>query len=615
MSSFDSVQLQWQYIRSTEREQCTERENVNLRKELKDLTLKLQDASSNTSLNDKLAKDLTSMIKKFSTFSKADMMKLKLAFIQELSALMKEKQILSEAFSKLIGLVPAREKEIEILKAKNRELSLKNKEVLAQLDSMKCKDAMASSDQKNLMQDAAKLRSVIKRLKEELSQEEKKSIELKNEVGILSYKHSQMHDAKEKAEVKCETMKHDNKNLQTKMEKFANEHRQNFELLQADYHEAMDKLMVENEYLRKGLREAELQIQKMKDEMSGNKSQFAKYIEVKTENVLLQSKLDNITKKPNKLLLPKRERSRQVDSSSLSSEIDRSQGTNTSTGMGGMAQSASSQEYNPSYTSSTARSSTYASTGLSLARSKSSSVYRSGNLNDGNNPGTNSYNNSSSGGNGIGSGSGNNIKSRAFDNFGNTAQNVLSASMGNVGGGVSYSVNQSNSGAALALGDAAQLLRDSAESYTKLLDPGSTPTPGARFPPQGYTNLGVNVSPSPNTSTFKSVQNTNPNSHSSKGSGSPEQHTQNSNSNSNNNDNNNNDNNNNSGSGSSSGSNNDDSNNGEESWGGYSDSVSLSGKKSLRVTIVDNSSRTSGESHRTVTNGSKQSRGFQNELF
>ena len=111
MASFDLPQLQWQYIRSTEREQCTELENQRLRKEVASLF----DSSSRASkVNAQFAVTFQAAIHKFATLSKAELMKLKLTYIQELNALMKEKQLLSDAFSKLIGLLPIQEKEIEV---------------------------------------------------------------------------------------------------------------------------------------------------------------------------------------------------------------------------------------------------------------------------------------------------------------------------------------------------------------------------------------------------------------------------------------------------------------------------------------------------------------------
>lgn len=50
----------------------------------------------------------------------------------------------------------------------------------------------------------------------------------------------------------------------------------------------MEELSYENEYLRNTCAEQESQIERLTNSLIGNKSHFARYVEVKTENLTLQ---------------------------------------------------------------------------------------------------------------------------------------------------------------------------------------------------------------------------------------------------------------------------------------------------------------------------------------
>ena len=54
------------------------------------------------------------------------------------------------------------------------------------------------------------------------------------------------------------------------------------------YEKMIEEMGLENQYLRQHISDLEDQVTKLSNAMVGNKSHFAKYVEVKTENLALQ---------------------------------------------------------------------------------------------------------------------------------------------------------------------------------------------------------------------------------------------------------------------------------------------------------------------------------------
>jgi hypothetical protein len=57
----------------------------------------------------------------------------------------------------------------------------------------------------------------------------------------------------------------------------------------------IEEMSADNQYLRNTIGELEEQIAKLSNSLVGNRSHFAKYVEVKSENIMLQSKLESLT--------------------------------------------------------------------------------------------------------------------------------------------------------------------------------------------------------------------------------------------------------------------------------------------------------------------------------
>ena len=53
----------------------------------------------------------------------------------------------------------------------------------------------------------------------------------------------------------------------------------------------IEQMAADNQYLRNQVQELEEQVSKLSQSLIGNKSHFAKYVEVKTENIALQVSL------------------------------------------------------------------------------------------------------------------------------------------------------------------------------------------------------------------------------------------------------------------------------------------------------------------------------------
>jgi chromosome segregation ATPase len=200
--SFDLVQMQWQDIRSIEREQATEQLSIRLRAEIKQLRLQLDQASNSTAATDKMQKDVKLLVGKSTKSLRAGMQKLKMSFIKELNELIKDKQQLGSAFAKCIALIPVKDKQIKALDSTNNELTSKALELETQIASLRAKESQWNSDNKAAQQDSTKLQAVINRQTVSLKQEEAQRNLLKTELADAKSQYDSLKEKKDKKDSK-----------------------------------------------------------------------------------------------------------------------------------------------------------------------------------------------------------------------------------------------------------------------------------------------------------------------------------------------------------------------------------------------------------------------------
>jgi chromosome segregation ATPase len=200
--SFDLVQVQWQNIRSIEREQATDQLNIRLRAEIKQLRLQLEDASNSTASTDRMSKEVMLLVGKNTKSLRAGMQKLKLSFIKELNELMKDKQQLGSAFAKCIALIPLKDKQIKALDSANNDLTSKVLDLETQIASLRAKESQWSSDNKAQQQDSSKLQAIINRQTVSLKQEEAQRNLLKTELADAKSLYDILKASKDKKDAK-----------------------------------------------------------------------------------------------------------------------------------------------------------------------------------------------------------------------------------------------------------------------------------------------------------------------------------------------------------------------------------------------------------------------------
>ena len=163
--NLDLVQLQWQRIRTAERERETELENVKLRKEIDDLNDRLKASEENDALSKKDYLNVLKAMQRKCSISKAELMKFKLETIKEMSAVLQEKDKLSSAFEHVFARFHGKESDVEVLKMKNRQLS-------QELENIRVQGQNNNAEQKAHTKEVQRLKSVIETLRKEVNEKE-----------------------------------------------------------------------------------------------------------------------------------------------------------------------------------------------------------------------------------------------------------------------------------------------------------------------------------------------------------------------------------------------------------------------------------------------------------
>ncbi|KAJ1405288.1 hypothetical protein B484DRAFT_436961 [Ochromonadaceae sp. CCMP2298] len=220
--------------------------------------------------------------------TQSEILKLKLTFIQDVDALVNEKNLLAQAFKNMAALLSA--KDGEVLRV------LREKRALEQL-----LDDMTDHGENSKLshaQEVQKIRAKYQGMKAQFkeSEEKQQSLIAENEsleraIAVLKAEKLETQQQRDAAlaDAKAIALSLEQTRTENQLE-MADMHEGRMSL-QAHYEQIIDQLGYENEYLRATCTEQEAQIERLTNSLIGNKSHFARYVEVKTENLTLQSKL------------------------------------------------------------------------------------------------------------------------------------------------------------------------------------------------------------------------------------------------------------------------------------------------------------------------------------
>eukprot|EP01038_Epipyxis_sp_PR26KG_P006397 gene6397-8808_t len=294
--SFDLVQLKWQQIRLLESLQAIERENVSLKQQLQEaIRSKAALAATSTNLSRATIQKYKEKISTFVTQSKLDTSTIKETFISELNKLSIDKENLRLASLKLISLLAIKDKYISDLK-KEKNDALNEAELLKQNNANVSKSS------------ALEIQSLIKqvgKLQFEVKSSEKQNEKLKAENNDLNLKCKQFYEEKVAIEAKIGLLHGEikrlndlNLKLEATNQQIKIDARESEERLRFYYQKIVEEFENEQYNYKKTISELEDQIQRLTNSMVGNKSHFAKYVEVKTQNLVLQAQLEATTNKP-----------------------------------------------------------------------------------------------------------------------------------------------------------------------------------------------------------------------------------------------------------------------------------------------------------------------------
>jgi len=163
--TLDLIQLQWQRIRTAERERETEIENVRLREQVKKLQNEVNDSKKTSTAKNAEMQHMFKSWQKFFLSTKAEVMKIKLLFIKEMNSTLIDKDILSSAFSKFLALYVSRDGDLKLLERKNIEL-------MSDLEKLKTQKNDYSAEQKAFQKEMQNMKSKIQSLKEESNEKD-----------------------------------------------------------------------------------------------------------------------------------------------------------------------------------------------------------------------------------------------------------------------------------------------------------------------------------------------------------------------------------------------------------------------------------------------------------
>lgn len=313
MSNLDFVQFRWQQIRCVEAQQIVERENVRLKKEIKEVKekkLENKRAEVEKVFLDKLNAEVETYVLK----AKAEIAKLKITVAKEVNHVMFQKELLNKAFNNLMGIYEAQ----------------KTEKVILANEVEKMKIIIESNNQRNKEKDSAHveemkdLKARIKELKDLAKNNDNSKNRIQEENDLLKNKIEELKQQNELIEKRLELIVKERDDvfkrfayLEEEKNKIKQTAVQEKIALQDNYEELIEQLNYENQYLRTTVAQQEEQINRLSSQLIGNKSHFARYVEVKTENLSLQSQVETLAKE----LKHPNSKNKKMDSSGLKNNM------------------------------------------------------------------------------------------------------------------------------------------------------------------------------------------------------------------------------------------------------------------------------------------------------
>lgn len=187
-AALDMVQVRWQQIRVMEVAQVTERDNVALRKQIKDIS------SKSSKVGSEALRKFVSKVETYILRNKNDITKLKLHFIHEINSVYSQQSILKAAFDKSISIINEKDSKYMDTRAENKVLSIQLSEA-----QQRSKDGVSQQET-----EIAKLKGRIDKLRTDKSDLQQKIESMQRDHSLLVRKNDDLVQQHEKSEAKHE---------------------------------------------------------------------------------------------------------------------------------------------------------------------------------------------------------------------------------------------------------------------------------------------------------------------------------------------------------------------------------------------------------------------------
>jgi len=282
----DLVQLRWQQIRQCEANVLLERENVELRSQIVAMRLGQEDlVGRNKRALGEFARTILAWLKR----SKGDMASMKAEFAQEMSVAGKinssAKQLMEQLADQGISF------SAHVRNAQTDKVLL-----MAEVEDLRQQLHTLGQSKTN---EGDRLRALLAKSREELGEADHIKTQLAAKVDELQAgkvidqnKHDVLH-------VECKRLKAWISKMEAEGLQTVADAREAEQRLLADHEHVLQGCIDEMNALRGTIALQEVQIERLTAALMGNKSHFAKFVELKTENMTLQNKLETVLNKAN----------------------------------------------------------------------------------------------------------------------------------------------------------------------------------------------------------------------------------------------------------------------------------------------------------------------------
>eukprot|EP01031_Cornospumella_fuschlensis_P040890 gene40890-49880_t len=299
--ALDLVQVRWQLVRAVEANQSIEGENVRLKKEvqaLKDQVSKLRAAASAQdshaavpSIDPRLAERIFSLVQSHVVRSRGELLKVRTQLSSELAEAAKRMQTLQKAAGKYAVLLKGQEDEIMSLEQERRRMRASLSSSQSEAAGLRAQLAaeLAVKDDTILQQ-----REEIKRLKQEARARDQELEQGRQALQRCEAEQQELQRRLADTRDEVATLRHALELSQAELQRTVESDRAEREALCAHYEELLRRAAQHSDELRERIAQLEEQVARLSGALVGNKSHFAKYVQVKAENLQLQSQLSSL---------------------------------------------------------------------------------------------------------------------------------------------------------------------------------------------------------------------------------------------------------------------------------------------------------------------------------